>query len=97
MNSNIINKEIVVGTKVKANDSSMYEGLEGVVTEIREGENKDTDNIGRDIYVCFNEPETADIMCKVEDNYSELLGEVVDFNEIAIDEVIMADEMLDII
>ena len=43
--------EIIIGTK-----GSIYEGLPGVLMEIRDGSDKETDNPMPDLYCAFEEP-----------------------------------------
>lgn len=45
-----------VGAKVFANEESEYHGLYGVITEIRYGEDQETDNDLPDIYCSFIPP-----------------------------------------
>lgn len=45
-----------VGEFIYANKNSDYEGLFGVIKEIRDGDDKDTDNDTPDIYCAFENP-----------------------------------------
>lgn len=89
--------KIVLGSRVRANNFSMYRGLEGTVIDIKEGDSKDTDNSGRDIYVSFEYPDDEIELRKIEEVLSESYKDSIKLSEISIDEVIMADYMLDLI
>ena len=52
-------KEFTIGDKVLATCESEYEGLVGEIIEIRDGEDKETDNDTPDIYCRFAEPVMA--------------------------------------
>lgn len=73
-----------VGDTVVANDLSDYEGLVGTITEIRAGEDKETDNPGVDIYCAFA--------------YPRFIRQRSDFSELPpVDSVIMSPEMINLI
>ena len=82
-----------VGQVVCANNESVYEGLVGKITEIRDGEDKDTENETPDVYVAFNMPDSCDVK-KYEERFSKLYGEEKTIDEICLDLVIMAPSML---
>ena len=42
-----------IGGKVRANDASDYAGLYGTITEIRDGDDRETENSTPDIYCSF--------------------------------------------
>ena len=74
----------IVGDTVVANNLSDYEGLVGTITEIRAGEDKETDNPGVDIYCSFD--------------YPRFIRHRSDFSELPpVDSVIMSPEMIDVI
>lgn len=91
-----INKTFRIGGTVKAN-SSTYAGLTGMVFEIRTGRDKDTDNSGPDIYVAFDRPEDPELIKALEKRFSDLYKNPMTLDEVCLDEVIMAPEMLDVI
>ena len=68
-----------VGQEVVANDLSHYAGLNGVITQIVDGDDLETDNPGPDIYCDFTVPATESAIHE--------MG--------SCDEVIMAPDMLD--
>lgn len=74
--------------------SSAYEGLYGVIVEIKDAGHKDTDNCGADIYCRFFPPINREVEGKIEMRMSSYYGDPVCFEDIAIDLIIMAPEML---
>jgi hypothetical protein len=88
-------KSFTVGGEVWANDNSDYAGLLGIVTEIRDGEYKETDNNSPDIYCCFKAPASKDFIKELEDRFSGLHGTPKVLGDIPLDSVIMAPDMLE--
>ncbi len=86
-----------VGATVIGTDSSEYEGLTGHIIEIRTDPDKDTENEGPDIYCCFNPPETDDEVKNLEAIFSDLYQQPKTMDDIILDEVIMAADMLQVI
>lgn len=83
-----------IGGKVCANDASEYEGLYGVITEIRDGDDRETENDTPDIYCQFMLPVLPDDIKALEARFSELYRTEKHLNELGLDMVIMAPEML---
>lgn len=83
-----------VGQRVIANDVSDYEGLVGTITEIREGEDKETENKTVDIYCDFEVPASPYETQRLEKRFSELYGCPKQVDDLSLDEIIMAPEML---
>ena len=83
-----------VGDWVYANDGSVYEGLAGYIKEIRTGADMDTENETADIYCEFMPPIIPACIEKIEERFSKLYGEPKKLEDLALDEVIMAPEML---
>ena len=83
-----------VGDWVYANEGSAYEGLFGHIKEIRTDEDKDTENETADIYCEFMPPIIPAFIEKIEERFSKLYGEPKKLEDLALDEVIMAPEML---
>ena len=86
-------KRYYIGQVVYANNISDYAGLIGSIKEIRTGKDKDTENVTPDIYVSFDKPVGEDIKV-YEDRFSKLYGERKTIDEICLDLIIMAPEML---
>lgn len=86
-----------VGDRIIGTNESEYEGLTGVITEILDGEEKETENETPDIYCCFEEPTDPDEIKKLERIFSSLYKEEKSLDEICLDEVIMAPSMIRII
>ena len=83
-----------VGGKVHANDASEYEGLYGIITEIRDGDDRDTENDTPDIYCQFMPPVLPDDIKALEARFSELYRTEKHLDELSLDMVITAPEML---
>lgn len=61
-----------VGMRVLANDQSEYEGLFGVITEIRTGNNRETENETPDIECCLDLPAQQDEIVEMGTRFSDL-------------------------
>ena len=83
-----------IGVQVVATDQSEYEGLKGYITEIRDGEDKETENETPDIYCRFDLPDDAASVKKLETVFSDLYGMPKTIDELSFDMVIMAPEMI---
>ena len=83
-----------VGGRVIANAVSDYEGLVGIITAIRDGEDKETENEAVDIYCDFEVPASPYEIQQLEKRFSELYGCPKHVDDLSLDEVIMAPEML---
>ena len=83
-----------IGGKVYANGESDYEGLFGIITEIRDGEDRETENDTPDIYCEFMPPVLPDEIKAIEERFSRLYQTEKHMDDIGIDMVIMAPEML---
>ncbi len=86
-----------VGEFIYANNNSDYEGLFGVIREIRDGEDKDTENETPDIYCSFENPVIPHDVEEIEKRFSKLYGEGKKLEDIALDEVIMAPEQISVV
>ncbi len=83
-----------IGSKVLATDESEYEGLTGVLFEVRDGADMETDNDGPDFYCEFTEPTDSTLLKKMEERFSKLYGEDMTLDDINISYVIMAADMI---
>lgn len=86
-----------VGEFIYANKNSDYEGLFGVIKEIRDGVDKDTENETPDIYCAFETPVMPYDIEQIEKRFSKLYGEEKKLEDIALDEVIMAPEHISVV
>lgn len=86
-----------VGEFIYANKNSDYEGLFGVIKEIRNGDDKDTENGTPDIYCAFEIPVIPHDVKQIEERFSALYGEEKKICDIALDEVIMAPEHISVV
>lgn len=85
----------VVGAPIVGTSGSEYEGLYGTITEIRDGEDKETENETPDIYCSFEVPALPYEVKKLEDVFSELYGQNKTIDDIILDFVIMAPSMVE--
>lgn len=88
-------KTFVIGGSVFANGESDYMGLYGTVTEIRTDEDRETENDTPDIYCEFLVPEADQMVCELEKRFTTLYQSPKKLEEITLDHVIMAPEMLE--
>lgn len=86
--------DYVIGDIVVATDASEYEGLVGRLIEIRDGTDKDTENETPDIYCSFEVPLLAEDIKALEETFSDLYEEPKTIDDISLDMVIMAPEMI---
>jgi len=83
-----------VGDEVFVVDEGPYEGLIGTITEIRDGEDKETDNETVDIYCDFDLPAIRCERERLAGRFSILCGKPMTLEEINFEQVIMASEMI---
>lgn len=84
-----------IGERIYANEQSDWEGLFGVITEIRTDEDKETENETPDIYCSFDVPVLSAVVKELEERFSNLYREPKKLEDISLDEVIMAPEMIE--
>lgn len=89
--------EYIIGEQIIGTKESKYDGLFGVVTEIRDGKDKDTDNKTPDMYCTFEPPVLPSEILKIEKRFSELYGNPLTLADINFDDVIMAPKMIALI
>ena len=87
-------RKLMVGDQIAANGESAYNGLFGTITEIRDGEDKETENETPDIYCWFEKPVTPYETRVLEERFTNLCGTAKTVDEIALDLVIMSPEMI---
>lgn len=83
-----------IGDKIIATGESAYEGLFGTIAEIRDGDDLETGIDGPDIYCEFIPPVFPEEVKALEERFSKLYGKVKKLEDITLDMVIMAPEML---
>ena len=88
-------KVFTIGGIICANDESEYAGLCGTVMEIRSGDDCETENDTPDIYCAFDPPTSENMVLELEGRFSALYGEPKTMADIALDNVVMAPEMLE--
>lgn len=91
-------KKYRIGDKVVVNSKDTdYEGLIGIITEICDGEDKDTDNETPDIYCNFFKPIIPYEIELLEKRFSAIFQKPRKLEDINFDQVIMAPEMIEVI
>lgn len=83
-----------VGGSVIGTAESEYKGLYGFITEIRDGEDKDTDNDTPDLYCEFDPPVLPHEVTALEEVFSDLYQQPKSIDDIILDLVIMAPTMV---
>ena len=86
-----------VGDRVVATRESAYEGLFGTIQEIRTGKDKSTDNDTPDLHCAFLPPAIPAEVVTLESRFSALYRQKKMLDDITLDEVIMAPEMIRVI
>lgn len=76
-----------VGDPVIGNEQSEYKGLFGTITEIRDGEDKETENDTPDIYCSFEPPVLPCDRKELEEVFSSLYAEPKTIDDIILDMV----------
>ena len=83
-----------IGGEVFVVDEGPYEGLIGSITEIRDGEDRETDNDTVDIYCDFDLPAIRCGCDLLAGRFSILNGQPMTLDEINLEHVIMAPDMI---
>ena len=86
-----------VGAAAMATEASEYRGLYGTITEIRDGSDRETENDTPDIYCCFEPPLFQEEIRELERRFTDLYQSPKKLDEITLDMVIMAPEMVRVI
>ena len=86
-----------IGAAVVATEASECQGLCGIITEIRDSVDRETENDTPDIYCCFEPPLFPKEIQELEQRFSELYRMPKKLDEITLDMVIMAPEMVRVI
>lgn len=81
--------ELIIGT-----EQSEYEGLIGNIVKIIDGEDKETENSTPDFYCCFTPPFLPHDISQLERTFSDLYHSPKTLEDIILDSVIMAPEMI---
>ncbi len=87
-------KTYAVGDKVIATKETEYEGLIGTIFEIRDGDDRLTDNDTPDIHCYFDAPLHKEHIKRLEETFSKLHGQDLTIDDIAMDNIIMAPDMV---
>lgn len=87
-------KTFVIGEQVYATEESEYHGLIGVITEIRDGKDKETENYLPDIYCQLEDPVLDCDKEELEKRFSALYQCPKKLEDIGLDLVIMGPDMV---
>ena len=77
-------KTFVIGEPIYVTDESDYKGLFGIVTEIRDGEDKETDNDTVDIHCTLDKPVLPFDKEQLEGRFSRLYGNKMTLENISL-------------
>ena len=83
-----------IGASVVGTDQSEYEGLTGYIYEVRDGADKETENETPDLYCNFDPPDDLAEIAELEAVFSDLYDESKTLEDIILDCVIMAPDMV---
>ena len=86
-----------IGDKIFSNDTSDFRGLFGYIKEIRTGDDRETDNDTPDIHCYFYPPFEPETIAELESRFSALYRSPKKLEDIALDEVIMAPDMIQVV
>ena len=86
-----------IGDKIFSNDTSDFRGLFGYIKEIRTGDDRETDNDTPDIHCYFYPPFGPEAIAELESRFSVLYRSPKKLEDIALDEVIMAPDMIQVV
>ena len=86
-----------IGDKIFSNDTSDVRGLFGYIKEIRTGDDRETDNDTPDIHCYFYPPFGPEAIAELESRFSALYRSPKKLEDIALDEVIMAPDMIQVV
>lgn len=83
-----------IGASVVGTDQSEYEGLTGYIYEVRDGADKETETETPDLYCNFDPPDDPAEIAELEAVFSDLYDEPKTLEDIILDCVIMAPDMV---
>ena len=83
-----------IGDHVVGTDASEYAGLNGTILEIRDGDDRETENETPDIYCAFEPPVLPADVKRLEEVFSKLYQTEKKLADIALDMVIVSPEMV---
>ena len=86
-----------IGDKIFSNETSDFRGLFGYIKEIRTGVDRETDNDTPDLHCYFYPPFEPKAIAELESRFSNLYRSPKKLEDIALDEVIMAPDMIQVV
>ena len=84
----------MIGAEIVGTPASEYQGLYGIITEIRDGSDKETDNETPEIYCSFEPPVLPYEIKMLEGVFSRLYSAPKTIDDITLDCVVLAPEMV---
>ena len=85
-----------VGMEIHCNETSDYAGLCGRILELRDGDDRESEDEMVDIVCELYVPESEDKLKNIESAFSKLYGRAVTVDDIGLDYVIMSPSMIDL-
>lgn len=86
--------QYIIGGRVEGTAVSEYEGLYGRILEIRTEDDRETENPTPEIYCSFDPPVLPLEIRQLEEEFSELYCRPKELDDIVLDSVIMAPDMI---
>lgn len=83
-----------IGDWMQCTEGSDYAGLSGVITEIRDGEDRETDHAAPDICCRLQMPRDVGLVQRLEARFSDLYGKTVKIAKVPLDRVILSPDEL---
>ena len=87
-------KDYHIGMEIYCNETSVYAGLYGHILELRDGEDKESENETVEVVCALYVPGSDEKQKDIESRFSELYGRFMSIDDIGLDYVIMAPEMV---
>lgn len=84
----------IVGEPIICTEKNEYKGLTGHINEIRDGEDKETENPGPELYCSLMPPAHPCDIEELEATFSKLYGQPKTISDIALDRVVMDPSMV---
>ena len=88
-------QHFLIGHTITSNNNAdEYAGLEGVITEIRTDEDRETKNECDEIHCTFVIPNEPSLIKELEKRFSNIYCKIMTIKDIAMSDVIMSADML---
>lgn len=87
-----------IGDEIVANEyGDLWAGLTGIITDVLDGDEKETENETPDIYCDFYLPDDPAQIQELVDSFSDSYCEPKTVDDICLDGIIMAPDMIELI